>query len=237
MVRSEPLLIILCLLVSFSCRYKTADEHRRIATELEEAGLIDSALHHLTLATEKEPEYWGIWIDRGVIRSQQGDPQGAIADYDHVIGADSGNTLALYNRSLAKSRMDDHIGAHADLISAVRSKVPGWNGDINGSFVVLETIDNPWAGVERYPYDVSFDDIGFLLALNYLDLDSGQRAYEWLTRCIDRNVETATCLFHRGQLLLHNAHQADGCNDLERAALMRHVDATRAWNSNCTGKH
>jgi tetratricopeptide (TPR) repeat protein len=230
-------IVLLCFTAWAGCRPSpSADEHREISRELEQAGMVDSALYHLTLALAKEPAHAGIRIDRGVIRSEQGDQQGAIADLSLVIEADSMNTLAWYHRSLAKSRMNDHLGAYADLQGALRAKVPGWGNGIKGSFAVLETVDNEWAGVERSRFDVHFDDIGFLLALNYLDLDSGQLAYQWLTRCIDNDVETATCLFERGRLLLLNGQQADGCRDLERAALMRHTEALRAWNKNCTGK-
>jgi tetratricopeptide (TPR) repeat protein len=66
--------------------------------------LIESARKKKTIAR--------IYNNRGVAYFRKGQYDLAIADYDQAIGFGYGN--ALYNRSLAKEKLDDKAGAAAD---------------------------------------------------------------------------------------------------------------------------
>jgi tetratricopeptide (TPR) repeat protein len=85
------------------------------------------------------------YYDRGVIRQNQGDLDGAIADYNRAIELDPGVTRAYNNRGLAKYKKGDIDGAMADYNRAIeldpkpaysyvnRASVKGRKGDLVGA--------------------------------------------------------------------------------------------------------
>lgn len=225
--------IVLILLLG--CDRRNADDHLAIAWKLEEAGNIDSAGYHIDKALEKDPMHVGARIGHGVLLLQNGDNTGAILDYTFVIKRDSANILAWCERAVAKSRQGDYTGAYKDLWKATELKAPG-SGLGQREMMIYETVDNPAIGIRRDPFDVHYVDIAYWRALNYLDLDSVAKAYDLLNYCIEQEHEVAECSYSRGVILITNDRLPDGCADLERAALLHHAEATRAWNKYCVTK-
>jgi tetratricopeptide (TPR) repeat protein len=219
-----------------TCHLRTADDHLRIAVELEAAGQSDSALFHLNEAVRKDGRHLWARMERGVLRSHLGDHAGAIADDDTVLALDPGNQTALFNRALAKGRMGDHKGAVDDLGSVMRSKSPGWDENDPGSQrAFVELTGNAGLGIEAPEFDIPYANVGYAFALSYLELDSAAKAYDWLSVCIGEGFEVPTCLYERGILLLRHGRHAEGCGDLEQAAIQRHTEAQNAWTRQCAG--
>lgn len=228
--------ITLFALVWWGCQVRTADDHLRIAGELESAGQRDSALYHLNEAVRKDGKHLWARIERGVLRSHLGDHAGAIADDDTVLALDPDNQTALYNRALAKGRMGVHAGAANDLEAVMRLKSPGWDeNDPGNPRVFVEATGNPWLGIEPPEFDIPYAHVGYAFALSYLELDSAAKAYDWLSVCIDQGFEVGNCLYERGILLLRHGRDPEGCADLEQAAIQRHTEARNAWTRHCAG--
>ena len=224
----------LTALVLIGCDIRTAEDHIRIANELEAVGDLDSALQHLDRAIARNPDHLWSRLERGVLRSAIGDHAGAIADDTEVLQRDQTNVTAYFNRSLARGRMKDHLGALSDLEPAMLIKSPGWNAQGSRSVhVIFERVDNPWVGARRPEFDIPMDDIAFAFALTYLELDSADKAYDWLSHCIDRSVHLSDCLYERGILLLNHGRVAEGCADLEQATAMKDDRALMAWGKHC----
>jgi tetratricopeptide (TPR) repeat protein len=223
-------------LLWLGCQVRTADDHLHIAGELEAAGRTDSALVHLDEAVRKDGQHLWARIERGVLRSQLGDHAGAIADDDTVLVQDPDNQTALFNRALAKGRMGDHVGALNDLEAVMRLKSPGWDENAPGTpRVFVEMTGNAGLGIEPPEFDIPYTHLGYAFALSYLELDSAAKAHDWLSVCIDQGFEAANCLYERGILLLDHGLQAEGCGDLEQAAIQRHEEARNAWTRHCAG--
>lgn len=224
----------LIVLLVAGCDLRTAEDHIRIANELEAVGDLDSALYHLDRAIARDPDHSWARLERGVLRSKIGDNAGAIADDTEVLQRDQANVTAYFNRSLARGRMKDHIGALNDLVQAMRIKSPGWNAQGSRSgHVIFERVDNPWIGVSAPEFDVPLDDIAFAFALTYLELDSAEKAHDWLSYCIDNGVQLSDCLYQRGVLRCNNGHKSEGCADLEQATSMKDDRALMAWGRYC----
>ncbi len=223
-------------LLWFGCQVRTADDHLRIAGELEAAGQVDSALVHLDEAVRKDGQHLWARLERGVLRSHLGDQAGAIADDDTVLALDPDNQTALFNRALAKGRMGDHVGAVNDLEALMRLKSPGWDENAPGTpRVFVEMTGNAWLGIEPPEFDIPYPHVAYAFALSYLELDSAAKAHDWLSICIDKGFEVGSCLYERGILLLNHGLQAEGCGDLEQAAIQRHEEARNAWTRHCAG--
>ena len=62
------------------------------------------------------------YYNRGVAKSQLGDFQGAITDYDQAIKIKPDYAEAYYNRGLAKQNLEDNQGAIADYNQAIKIK-------------------------------------------------------------------------------------------------------------------
>ena len=67
-----------------------------------------------------DPDHPHAWLERGYLKSRQGQYEGAIADYDQAIRLDPRNAGAYANRSLAKSELGRHDEALEDLDQAMR---------------------------------------------------------------------------------------------------------------------
>ena len=78
------------------------------------------ALAECTEAIRLDPDHPHAWLERGDLKSRQGQYEGAIADYDQAIRLDPRNAGAYANRSLAKSELGHHDEALADLDQAMR---------------------------------------------------------------------------------------------------------------------
>lgn len=228
--------VAVLVLALSGCRVRTADDHLRIAGELEAAGQVDTALYHLDEAVRKDGKHLWARIERGALRSHLGDQAGAIADDDTVLALDPDNQTALFNRALAKGRMGDHVGAVTDLEAVMRLKSPGWeeNNPANAR-VFVELTGNPGLGIEPPEFDIPYAHVGYAFALSYLELDSAAKAYDWLSICIDEGFEVGNCLYERGLLLIRHGRSAEGCGDLEQAAIQRHAEAQKAWTRHCAG--
>ncbi|MFN6116357.1 MAG: tetratricopeptide repeat protein [Flavobacteriales bacterium] len=228
--------ITLLALVWWGCQVRTTDDHLRIASALEAAGQSDSALVHLNEAVRKDGKHLWARIERGVLRSHLGDHAGARADDDTVLALDPENQTALFNRALAKGRLGDHAGAVNDLETLMRLKSPGWDENAPGNaHVFMEMTGNAGMGIEPPEFDVPYKHVGYAFALSYLELDSTVKAYDWLSVCIEQGFEVGNCLYERGILLLRHGRNAEGCSDLEQAAIQRHEEARNAWTRHCAG--
>lgn len=225
-------MLLLSVLVS-GCDLRTADDHLHIAVALEEAGNVDSAMTHLDLAVNRDPDHLWARLDRGALRSQSGDQAGAIADDDEVIRRDPNNMTAYFNRALARQRSGDAKGALADLRHTYELKTGG-EDDPRVSRIIFEPADDPWLGIQKPEFDIPMADIAYCLAIAYLDVDSVRDGYRWLNYCIQRNIHVDECSYQRGSILYNNGDTVNGCADLERAALLHHPEALRAWNRHCT---
>lgn len=62
------------------------------------------------------PDKFELYLNRGIIRYQQYNIRGAMADYSTAIELDPTNTLALYNRALLRSQVGEINGAKKTLI-------------------------------------------------------------------------------------------------------------------------
>jgi tetratricopeptide (TPR) repeat protein len=165
-----------------------------------------------------------------------GDHAGARADDDTVLALDPENQTALFNRALAKGRLGDHAGAVNDLETLMRLKSPGWDENAPGNaHVFMEMTGNAGMGIEPPEFDVPYKHVGYAFALSYLELDSTVKAYDWLSVCIEQGFEVGNCLYERGILLLRHGRNAEGCSDLEQAAIQRHEEARNAWTRHCAG--
>ncbi len=78
------------------------------------------ALAECTEAIRLDPDHPHAWLERGDLKSRQGQYEGAIADYDQAIRLDPRNAGAYANRSLAKSELGRHDEALEDLDQAMR---------------------------------------------------------------------------------------------------------------------
>ncbi|MBL7980303.1 MAG: hypothetical protein JNL52_00700 [Flavobacteriales bacterium] len=235
MIRWLTISALLPLVLS-GCHIRTADDHLRIAGELETAGQRDSALFHLNEAVRKDGKHLWARIERGALRSHLGDHAGAIADDDTVLALNPDNQTALFNRALAKGRMGDHVGAVDDLEAVMQLKSPEWAGNNDGRIhVFLKFTFSPGWGIESAEFEVPHEHVAFEMAMNYLELDSASRAYDWLSESIHGGFEVANCLYERGILLLRQGRNQEGCTDLEQAAIQRHTEARNAWTRHCAG--
>ena len=78
------------------------------------------AVAECTEAIRLDPDHPHARIERGDLKSRQGQYEGAIADYDQAIRLDPRNAEAYLNRSLEKSELGRHDEAIADLDRAMR---------------------------------------------------------------------------------------------------------------------
>lgn len=77
-----------------------------------------SAIRDFDAALEIDPEYFHALINRGSLKADNDDHQGAIADYDRVIqradDQDPNKAMAYFNRGNSKLSLQDKVGACAD---------------------------------------------------------------------------------------------------------------------------
>ena len=81
-------------------------------------------------AIEVDPEYAWAWVNRGGVRRERGDLDGAIADHTKAIELDPGNAAAWNHRGYARRAKGDVAGAAADYAAALRVAPPGWPGRV-----------------------------------------------------------------------------------------------------------
>jgi tetratricopeptide (TPR) repeat protein len=79
-----------------------------------------SMLIRAAMKTEKKKDVGLVFNNRGTAYFRKGQYDLAIADYDQAVNF--GYTNALYNRSLAKEKLDDRAGAAADFAAFKSSK-------------------------------------------------------------------------------------------------------------------
>ena len=61
-----------------------------------------------------EPSYTKAYNNRGVVKDELKDYQGAISDYNEAIRIDPNHTKAYYNRGILKKELKDYQGAISD---------------------------------------------------------------------------------------------------------------------------
>lgn len=83
-------------------------------------GYLDSALVDLDRAIALEPKDLGRYINRGIMRYQNNDIRGAMADYNHVIEQQSNHRLARYNRALLQTYVGSYSKALKDFDVVIR---------------------------------------------------------------------------------------------------------------------
>ena len=73
-----------------------------------------------TVPGHEQPEDAAALASRGLIRAEQGDERGAIADFTDSLRLKPANDEALYLRGAARDRLGDRAGALADYDEALR---------------------------------------------------------------------------------------------------------------------
>lgn len=86
----------------------------------EHEGKLIMALADYNTAIKLNPEYTGVYYNRGLLLEEQGDLAGAIADYTNVIRLDPKHARAFNNRGGLLKKKGDLAGAIADFNTAIR---------------------------------------------------------------------------------------------------------------------
>jgi len=72
------------------------------------------------LVRAQSPQTGSDYVNRGNIRFEAGDFDGAIADYTEAIELNAADSVAYYNRGIARGRQGDHSRAIEDYTRAIQ---------------------------------------------------------------------------------------------------------------------
>ena len=79
----------------------------------------DSALADMNEA-RLDPKEVSYYFNRARIKYHQDDLQGAMADYDHILQLDPGNTMTYYNRGLLPMQVGERNKAQTDFAAVIK---------------------------------------------------------------------------------------------------------------------
>lgn len=93
-----------------------------LATLYQNADCCAQGIKVYTALLRVAPTHVGAWVNRGVLKSRNGDYPGALADQERAVALDSLEHLAYSNRGMAKLRLHRYAEAVVDFTRAIRIK-------------------------------------------------------------------------------------------------------------------
>ncbi len=234
----EKLINILILSVLFiSCDFTSADEYYNQAFEYEEKGDLKKAIELLDKAIKKQPQFRPALLNRGYYKSELGNLNDGIKDYQKILEFDSDNTLALYNIGMSFQDLEkpekaiEYFSRALDTESALTS-FPNVNGGTLGLRTNLHfnALDND------NDFEVHKCEIQFSRGINYLIIKEFNKAITDFENSIEANYSKSESYFFIGEAYLEKKDSTNACENFIKSAKLGDLDARERIKLHCIKK-
>ncbi len=219
----QVIFILTIILLLPSCYFKTAQDDLNEADKLSEKKKYKEAIELRDKAIQKDPKYFGAYINRGADKASLGDFKGAIEDYKNVLQIDPKNTLALFNIGNNYKRLDDFKTAVEYYDKAFDTK--------GGESIYLDFIPNDF--IDLSEFDVPGHEIHYERGIAYYYIDSLQRAFNDFNAAIQKNYMTAECYYWIGFIYISTGQTELACENLKKSKQLGDKDAEAELKKNC----
>lgn len=217
-----PFIFLLALFTS--CDFKSSEDYRKEANELEKVEEYNEAIILLNKAINKNPNNIKALLDRAVDKSFIEDYNGAIDDYSIVIELDPSNGLAFLNRGKNKNRLKNYNGAISDFDKAISTK--------GGEFIYMDKVESSFIET-GFEFDAEMEEIRYERGIARYNIGSLKHALEDFNFCIQKNYELPTSHYWRGIIYLSFNMKDEACKNLNTSIELGYVDAKDLADKNC----
>jgi tetratricopeptide (TPR) repeat protein len=234
----ETAILIFTFLIFSSCDFTNASEYYNRAIDLEKQEKHKEAILSLDRAIVKEPKFRPALLNRGNYKTEIGDFQGAIDDFNLLLVFDQDNTAALFNIGNSFSLLKEHKQSIDYYSKALNTKgalrtIPISNGGY------LDMITN--SDFKNFDSDMTYQMYDCLIyferGMEYLYAKKYDKAISDITKSLKANNAEKDCYFLLGKAYLGKKDSINACQNFIESAQLGDQEARDMLKKYCIKKN
>jgi protein O-mannosyl-transferase len=193
-----------------------------------------------TSIVKQQPESYYGYFARGVGRTLQNDPKGAIDDYSQAIKRDSIHDFLWYNRGVEFEKINEKTRAAADYTQAIKINPQHAKSFYNRGN--LKFVSGDLAGaIQDYSQSLKIDSSNAEAFCNRaivnLNLKDSTKALADFNASLKQNPKLVNALYNRASLYIAQNKLNAACEDYSAASKEGSVDAQKLYDYYCKQKN
>ena len=236
-MREKLIYILIFSVILSSCDFTSAEEYYSQAFKHEESGDLKKAIELLDKAIDKKNKFRPALLNRGYYKTELGNLNGGIEDYQKLLKFDPNNTSALFNIGNNFSELDEHEKAIVYYSKALKTEgaLKSLASSDGGALAINLNFD-----LKRFDSDTDYNvldcEIYFERGLEYLELEQFDNAISDIDKSLKADNAKRDCYFLLGKAYVGKKDSINACDNFIKSAKLGDKEAREMLKQHCIKK-